>query len=62
MGTIESCEPMVWSLRDVGVDEVACLIDFGIGDVDEVLESLGAGKRPSAGFSRKSATVVGGKP
>jgi hypothetical protein len=30
---------MVERLKAIGVDEVACLIDFGI-DVDSVLESL----------------------
>lgn len=40
MGTVESCEPMVWRLVDTGVDEIACLLDFGVGDVEAVLESL----------------------
>jgi len=30
---------MIERLKEIGVDEVACLIDFGI-DVDSVLESL----------------------
>ena len=29
-GTAESCRPMVNRLRDIGVDEIACLIDFGV--------------------------------
>jgi natural product biosynthesis luciferase-like monooxygenase protein len=40
MGTVASCEPMVWRLADTGVDEIACLLDFGVGDVPAVLDSL----------------------
>lgn len=40
MGTSESCEPLVWRLAEIGVDEVACLVDFGVGRVDDVLASL----------------------
>lgn len=29
LGTIDSCSAMVERLRDVGVDEIACFIDFG---------------------------------
>ncbi len=39
IGTPASCLKMVERLKAIGVDEVACLIDFGI-DVDSVLESL----------------------
>jgi natural product biosynthesis luciferase-like monooxygenase protein/amino acid adenylation domain-containing protein/FkbM family methyltransferase len=39
LGTRESCLPMVDRLRGIGVDEIACLIDFGI-DTDTVLGSL----------------------
>jgi natural product biosynthesis luciferase-like monooxygenase protein len=39
IGTPMSCMKMVERLKAIGVDEVACLIDFGI-DVDSVLESL----------------------
>jgi len=39
IGTVTSCLPMVDRLRANGVDEVACLIDFGV-DVDAVLEGL----------------------
>ncbi len=38
-GTPESCAEMIDTLKDVGVDEIACLIDFGV-DEDTVLESL----------------------
>jgi natural product biosynthesis luciferase-like monooxygenase protein len=39
IGTPGSCMKMVERLKAIGVDEVACLIDFGV-DVDSVLESL----------------------
>ena len=38
-GTPESCVPIVEQLRSVGVNELACLIDFGIPD-DVVLANL----------------------
>jgi natural product biosynthesis luciferase-like monooxygenase protein len=38
-GTPKSCLEMIGRLKAVGVDEVACLIDFGI-DVESVLSSL----------------------
>jgi natural product biosynthesis luciferase-like monooxygenase protein len=39
IGTPTSCMKMIEKLKAIGVDEVACLIDFGV-DVDSVLESL----------------------
>ena len=39
MGTLEKCMAMVDRLQAIGVDEIACLIDFGV-DVDSVLASL----------------------
>ncbi len=38
-GTPQSAKAMVRSLTEIGVDEIACLIDFGI-DTDVVLENL----------------------
>jgi len=38
-GTPESCAEMIDTLKDIGVDEVACLVDFGV-DEDTVLASL----------------------
>jgi natural product biosynthesis luciferase-like monooxygenase protein len=38
-GTPESCLAQVDRLRDLGVDEIACLIDFGV-DEDVVLDAL----------------------
>jgi natural product biosynthesis luciferase-like monooxygenase protein/FkbM family methyltransferase len=40
MGTTETCLRMVERLKAAGVDEVACLVDFGV-PVNAVLESLG---------------------
>lgn len=39
MGTPESCREFVCELKEIGVDEVACLIDFGV-DEEAVFESL----------------------
>ena len=39
IGTPQSCLPMINQLKSIGVNEVACLIDFGV-DVDSVLASL----------------------
>jgi natural product biosynthesis luciferase-like monooxygenase protein len=39
LGTVDDCLPLVRKLKSIGVDEIACLIDFGV-DTDEVLESL----------------------
>jgi natural product biosynthesis luciferase-like monooxygenase protein/non-ribosomal peptide synthase protein (TIGR01720 family) len=39
IGTPQSCVPMIERLKSIGVDEVACLIDFGV-DVESTLEGL----------------------
>jgi natural product biosynthesis luciferase-like monooxygenase protein len=39
MGTPETCQRIVEHLREIGVDEVACLIDFGI-ETDRALAAL----------------------
>jgi natural product biosynthesis luciferase-like monooxygenase protein len=31
MGTAESCQGFIHKLKEVGIDEIACLIDFGLG-------------------------------
>lgn len=38
-GTVERCRQMVTRLTAIGVDEIACLIDFGV-PTEQVLESL----------------------
>jgi natural product biosynthesis luciferase-like monooxygenase protein len=48
LGTPESCAPVVEGLAALGVDEIACLVDFGLG-ADEVLESV----ERLAGFARR---------
>jgi natural product biosynthesis luciferase-like monooxygenase protein len=40
MGTVSSCRRMVEDLEQMGVNEIACLIDFGVEN-DAVMESLG---------------------
>ncbi|HMF57481.1 MAG TPA: LLM class flavin-dependent oxidoreductase [Pyrinomonadaceae bacterium] len=39
MGTPAKCARLVEKLAELGVDEIACLVDFGV-DTDSVLESL----------------------
>jgi natural product biosynthesis luciferase-like monooxygenase protein len=53
-GTPDSCLKMVNQLKRVGVDEIACLIDFGV-DVDSVLTSL----KYLSELNRKSNAAVG---
>jgi len=38
-GTPDTCLEMIEHLKEIGVDEIACLIDFGVDD-ESVLESL----------------------
>jgi natural product biosynthesis luciferase-like monooxygenase protein len=40
VGTVEHCAEQAARLKESGVDEIACLIDFGIGN-EEVMASLG---------------------
>jgi natural product biosynthesis luciferase-like monooxygenase protein len=56
MGTVNSCRRMVGELEQIGVNEIACLIDFGVDDeavmeslgyVDELRQACGAGARVS---------------
>lgn len=55
-GTPESCLPLVRQLAAVGVDEIACLLDFGV-TAESVMESLGSLKRlkESAGHASSPA-------
>ncbi|MER6141348.1 MupA/Atu3671 family FMN-dependent luciferase-like monooxygenase [Streptomyces sparsogenes] len=39
IGSVDSCLPLVESLAELGVDEIACLVDFGVG-TDQVLDGL----------------------
>src|SRR5580700_3226043 len=38
-GTVESCQPLIADLAAAGVDEIACLVDFGL-DSEQVLAGL----------------------
>jgi natural product biosynthesis luciferase-like monooxygenase protein len=50
MGTPASCRPLVWQLKEIGVDEIACLIDF-VDDDAAVMDSLGYLSELRASFS-----------
>jgi len=39
MGTPEDVQPLIWQLEQIGVNEIACLIDF-LDDQDAIIESL----------------------
>ena len=41
MGTPESCRELVWRLSELGVTEIACLVDF-LPDSEVVLAGLGS--------------------
>jgi len=53
-GTVEDCLNRVEELKRIGVDEIACLIDYGI-PVDQVMEGL----KPLAEVLRRSNQDVG---
>ncbi len=59
MGTRQSCFDMVARLSQIGVDEVACLIDFGIAE-DQVLAGLSRLAEVQSEVRR--ATLLGGQP
>ncbi|HKR22288.1 MAG TPA: condensation domain-containing protein, partial [Pyrinomonadaceae bacterium] len=54
MGTPEKCARLLDTLSDIGVDEIACLIDFGV-DADSVLASLGLLDELRAAFVARPA-------
>ena len=57
IGTLGKCARMVERLRGVGVDEIACLVDFGL-DFDEVMKSLSyvSGLREAYGRAARVGT------
>ena len=59
MGTVDSCLAMTDRLLVMGIDEVACLIDFGL-DADAVLSALPllAELRDLANFAETEATAA----
>ena len=58
IGTPASCEPLVLQLMDLGVDEIACLIDF-IDDPIAVLESLICLDELRAAFGTREVHATG---
>ncbi|MFD3698352.1 amino acid adenylation domain-containing protein [Streptomyces sp. NPDC058646] len=54
IGTAEDCLPLVERLSAIGVDELACLVDFGV-DTDAVLASL-----PRLDSLRRAASAARG--
>ncbi|WP_405845799.1 MupA/Atu3671 family FMN-dependent luciferase-like monooxygenase [Streptomyces sp. NBC_01518] len=52
IGSVDDCLPLVESLAELGIDEIACLIDFGLG-TDEVLTAL----RHLAALKRRCAEL-----
>jgi hypothetical protein len=53
MGTVAGCTEFVWQLKEIGVDEVACLIDF-LDDYDGIMDSLSYVDQLRAQFSAQS--------
>jgi natural product biosynthesis luciferase-like monooxygenase protein len=54
LGTPERCRAALAELRDLGCDEVACLVDFGL-DRDEVLKSLNRLRDAHAALTAREA-------
>ncbi|MEK6283058.1 MAG: MupA/Atu3671 family FMN-dependent luciferase-like monooxygenase [Acidobacteriota bacterium] len=50
MGTPADVQPLIWQLEEIGVNEIACLIDF-LDDQDAIMESLNYLDRLRASFS-----------
>ena len=53
MGTPADCQRLIWQLKNIGVDEIACLIDF-IDDHEAVLASLEFVNELRASFSAET--------
>ena len=58
MGTIEDCRRFVFQLSEIGVNEIACLIDF-LDDPDAVMESLTHLAILNASFSAQAVRQAG---
>jgi natural product biosynthesis luciferase-like monooxygenase protein len=50
MGTPSSCKQLIWQLKEIGVDEIACLIDF-LDDDGAIIEGLDYLNELRASFS-----------
>jgi natural product biosynthesis luciferase-like monooxygenase protein len=59
MGAPEDCRQLIWDLKSIGVDEIACLIDF-LDDSEAILESLRWLDRLRASFSGSELAVASG--
>jgi natural product biosynthesis luciferase-like monooxygenase protein len=64
MGTPAECRKLIWRLKEIGVDEIACLIDF-LDDCEAILESLHYVDRlrdsfSAAAFSRSREAALSG--
>jgi natural product biosynthesis luciferase-like monooxygenase protein len=53
MGTPAACKSFIWRLKEIGVNEIACLIDF-LDDYEAIIESLGYLNELRASFSEGS--------
>ena len=40
MGTLEICKSLIWQLKEIGVNEIACLIDF-LDDSEAIMKGPG---------------------
>jgi natural product biosynthesis luciferase-like monooxygenase protein len=58
MGTIKSCEDIVWRMSAAGVDEIACLLDFGV-PFDQVMRSLELLNTLRGTFTQKRTQELG---
>ncbi|HEX8686748.1 MAG TPA: MupA/Atu3671 family FMN-dependent luciferase-like monooxygenase, partial [Pyrinomonadaceae bacterium] len=63
LGTLDVCSHMIDRLKAVGVDEVACLIDFGVGHADVLsglryLNELRERSNPKTKERREDASVA----
>jgi hypothetical protein len=60
MGTLATCGPLIWQLKEMGVNEIACLIDF-LDDYDSIMESLEYLNELRASFSESSLRAAAGQ-
>ena len=59
LGTPETCRKILGKLQAVGIDEIACLIDFGV-DVESALRSLEQLDRVRADWQAQAQPAVNG--
>ncbi len=61
LGTPDTCQKILGKLQGIGIDEVACLIDFGV-DVESTLEALEQLDRVRADWQANNAVDVVAAP